>query len=567
MRRCGIVSPLILPLIIEGEVIGNLGIASQKQRSFSDEEINLAWRVTNQVAGVLARARLDQDRRRLATIIEQSAESVIVTDTEGTILYVNPTFERVSGYSRAEIVGQNPRILKSGKHDDAYYRDLWATINAGKVWQGSFVNKKKDGSLYTTETIISPVQDESGAIVNYVGIQRDVTHELELEEQYYQAQKMEAIGRLAGGVAHDFNNLLTAVMGYAGLALNTLSPDHSVYSDLQDIQITARRATDLTRQLLIFASRQIVTSQILNLNDLILNLEKLLRRLISESIELVILPASELGQIKADPTQIEQVLVNLVVNARDAMPEGGKLIIETGNFTLEEDYAGHPAEMTPGEYVMLAVSDTGMGMTEEIKAHIFEPFFTTKETGKGTGLGLATCFGITKQCNGHIRVYSELNQGTTFRVFLPRIEEETGTLTTPDKSQALPRGTETVLVVEDEESVRNLAIRTLCEQGYTVLEATNGEEALSLAQEYGQKEIHLLFTDLIMPRLGGQALADRLQATHPGISVLFTSGYTDNICVDHGVPDTDTSFLPKPFSPADLARKVREVLDAAVNNK
>jgi signal transduction histidine kinase len=446
LRQHGTISLLLVPLIIKEEVVGVLGMADVEPRDFSAGEVDLVWSVAGQVAGALARIRLDEEHQRL-------------------------------------------------------------------------------------------------------------------EAQYHQAQKMEAVGRLARGVAHDFNNLLTAIMGYAGLTLQTLPPDDPVRSDIEGIQKTAERATNLTRQLLAFARKQIIHPTVLNLNDLILNVDKMLRRLIGEDIELVTLPAPELGQVKADPGQLEQVLLNLAVNARDAMPKGGKLTIETANVTLDEDYTSQHAEVTAGEYVMLSVSDTGMGMTEEVKTHLFEPFFTTKEKDKGTGLGLATCFGIVKQSGGHIEVYSEVDQGTTFKVYLPRLEETVSPVPVQAKSDDLPWGTETVLLVEDESSVRELASRLLRQQGYKVLEAANGDEALRVVQEYAEAEIDLLLTDMVMPQLGGRELADRLKAMWPGVKVLFISGYTDDAVVHHGVLEPGIAFLPKPFSSRILVRKVREVLD------
>ncbi len=554
---------LILPLVIEGEVVGSLELVSTGAYDFSAEEIRLGQSVADQTSGALDRARLSETRQLLTTAIEHSVESVLITDAKGSILYVNPAFERVTGYSRAEVIGQTPRILKSGKQDTAFYQELWATISSGQTWRGQLINKKKEGDSYTEKVVITPVRDEKEAIVNYVSVQRDVTHELQLEEQYRQAQKMEAVGQLAGGVAHDFNNILTAIMGYVGLSLMTLSPDHPIYNDIQGIQKSTERAADLTRQLLTFARRQIVEPQILNLNDLILNLDKMLHRLISENIELITLAGSNLGQIKADPGQIEQVLVNLVVNARDAMPDGGKLTIETANVTLDKDYANRYAEVNRGEYVMLAVSDTGIGMTEAVQARIFEPFFTTKDVGKGTGLGLATCFGIVKQGGGHLWVYSEVGRGTTFKVYLPSVEEVVSPVFGRDQSLDLPRGTETILLVEDEAAVRSLAARILREQGYTILEATNGERALQLVEAKPELEIQLLLTDVVMPLLGGQRLAGQLNATRPHLKVLFMSGYTDNFIINYGVQYAGIAFLQKPFSPSALVHKVRKVLDGA----
>lgn len=384
-----------------------------------------------------------------------------------------------------------------------------------------------------------------------------------LEEQLHQAQKMEAIGRLAGGVAHDFNNLLTAIMGYAALAMQTLPPNHPANKDIQGIHNTTDRAAYLTRQLLAFARRQVFEPKTLNLNDLIRNVEKMLRRLINEDIELVTLLAPDVGLVKADPHQLEQVLINLVVNARDAMPEGGKLTIETANVTLDQEYVQHHLEIIPGDYVQLTVSDIGMGITPEVKSRLFEPFFTTKEFDKGTGLGLATCFGIIKQSGGYIEVDSEWGQGASFKVYLPQVVGEI--ISQPAKQETLgelPRGNEKILLVEDESAVRELAAATLRRQGYTVLEAANGEEALQVTETLANPMFQLLVTDVVMPRLGGKALADRLCKMYPELKVLFISGYADDIIIHYNeILAPGIAFLQKPFSPPILIRKVREVLD------
>lgn len=552
----------LFPLMIRREVIGAFCLEATTPRRLSTEEISLIWRVADQVAGALTRIRLNQERRRLSTALEQVAEGVVITDAEGLIVYVNPTFEQLNGYSHAEVVGQTPRLLKSGKHEAAFYDKLWDTITAGQVWRDRLVNKKKDDSFYTAEVTISPVQDEKGRIVSYVGLQRDVTRELQLELQYQQAQKMQAIGRLAGGVAHDFNNILTAIMSYAGLALATLTPDQPIYQDIEGILGTARRAANLTRQLLTFARRQFIAPKILNLNQLIMEMDKMLRRLINENIELITLPGPDLGQVKADAGQIEQVVVNLVVNARDAMPDGGKLTIQTANVTLDHDYVAQYAELEAGDYVMLTVSDTGAGMTDEVKAHLFEPFFTTKKAGQGTGLGLATCFGIIKQSGGHIWVYSEVGQGTIFKIYLPRITEAIDSQSPTKQRVMLPRGNETILLVEDELSVQQVAVRTLRQQGYRVFGAANGEEALRILQEQSIKHIDLLLSDVVMPHMGGKALKEHLKTIYRDLKVLFTSGYTDQAIISNGLLDEEIAFLQKPFSPADLAHKVRQVLDA-----
>jgi PAS domain S-box-containing protein len=512
------------------------------------------------VRDITERKQGEEERRRLSAAIEQTAESVLITDTKGFLVYVNPAFERVTGYSRAEAIGQTPRILNSGEQDGAFYQKLWDTITAGKVWQGRLVNKKKDGTLYTDEITITPVRDESGAIVNYVSVQRDVTHELELEEQYHQAQKMDAVGKLTGGIAHDFNNLLTAINGFAELMQHRLEPDDPLQNMVGNILHSGQRAADLTGQLLAFSRKQMIKPKILNLNTIVADMDKMLQRIIGEDIELKTIPSPDLWPVKVDPAQIEQIIVNLAVNARDAMPGGGQLTVETENVVLDEARIASHLETQPGEYVQLAVSDTGFGMNQEVQTRIFEPFFTTKETGKGTGLGLATVFGIVKQNSGDIWVYSEEGHGTVFKIFLPRAEEAIPAPPPYDPIGDLPRGTETILVVEDELAVRELAVQTLQAQGYTVLQAADGQEALDLIPAHNAK-IHLVFTDVVMPQMDGKELANRFKGIHPNCKVLFSSGYTDDAIAHHGVLDPDVAFIQKPFSPTALTHKVREVLD------
>jgi signal transduction histidine kinase len=380
-----------------------------------------------------------------------------------------------------------------------------------------------------------------------------------LQAQFLQAQKMEGIGRLASGVAHDFNNLLTVIISYVDLACDMLAPDSSLYDDLQMIRGAADRAAALTRQLLAFARKQILDPQILNLNDLALNLDKLLRRLIGEDIELVVLAAPDLWPVKADAHQIEQVLVNLAINARDAMPDGGKLTIEITNVVLDAVYALEHLNISSGAYVMLSVSDTGVGISPETQAQVFEPFFTTKAVGEGTGLGLATCYGVITQHGGHIGVYSEVDHGTTFKIYLPRTTEVDDTWLTYEQTETLLTGNETVLLVEDEAALRQMAVRVLRQLGYTVLEASDGVEALRVADEH-PGPIDLLLTDVVLPHLSGTGLAKRLHDIRPNLKVLFMSGYTDQMIVQHRFLEPGIAFLQKPFAPNQLARKVREIL-------
>jgi nitrogen-specific signal transduction histidine kinase len=382
-----------------------------------------------------------------------------------------------------------------------------------------------------------------------------------LAEQFRLSQRMEAIGRLAGGIAHDFNNLMTVISGYSQLSLLELKEGDKLKENIEEVQRATQRATDLTRQLLAFGRRQIMDMKVIDLNILLQDLDKMLRRVIGEDIQLVTLLADDLGRVKTDPGQIEQVILNLAVNARDAMPSGGKLILETENVDLDQGYARAHVGVTPGPYVMFSMTDTGCGMSPEVKEHIFEPFFTTKEKGKGTGLGLSTVYGIVKQSGGNIWAYSEPDRGATFKIYLPRVDEPLKEIRERVLSEEIPRGSETILAVEDEEKVRKLAVQILKSQGYTVLEASHGEEAMKVAKEHGGDGIHLLLTDVVMPGMSGSELAKSLGLLLPKMKVLYMSGYTDNAIVHHGVLEEGVNYIQKPFTVDALARKVREVLD------
>lgn len=380
------------------------------------------------------------------------------------------------------------------------------------------------------------------------------------EEQLRQAHKIEAVGRLASGVAHDFNNILTVITGHSELLLRQLDADDPRRKNAEQIEKAAYRAAALTRQLLTFSRKQVIEPRVLKLNAIILNIEKMLRRLIGEDIEFCTVLDSAAGHIKADPGQIEQVIMNLAVNARDAMPNGGKLTVTTANTTLDKNQLKHFPDLCAGDYVMLTIADTGTGMSEEVKAHLFEPFFTTKPPGKGTGLGLATCFGIVKQSTGHINVHSELGRGTTFKIYFPQVQSALESPRVRIMPTEATGGNETVLLVEDEPVVRELAVATLREKGYTVVEAVNGEEGLRMARQHDGK-IDLVLTDVVMPVMGGKEMADALRTSHPDTKVLFTSGYTEDAMGHHGVLRPGILFLQKPYMTATLARKVREVLD------
>jgi len=495
---------------------------------------------------------------RLRQAVEASGEVVFITDPESIFTFVNPEFTRLYGYTEAEVVGKvTPRILSSATQPASKYAEFQKTLVAKRVARGQVVMKAKDGRLLTIHSSVSPILDDAGNITGFLAIQRDMTERKRLEEQFLQAQKMEAVGRLAAGVAHDFNNLLTIINGHSGLMLRRLSSENPAWDSFAEIKDAGERAAGLTRQLLAFSRQQVRKSTVLNLNTLVTNSIKMLRRLIGEDIELVFNAVPELGMVCADAGQIEQILMNLAVNSRDAMPKGGRLTIETSNL-LADEASGTAPYVQPGAYVMLTVSDTGCGMDAETQSRIFEPFFTTKGQGKGTGLGLATVYGIIKQSGGYIWVSSEVGKGTTFRIYLPVVE---GVPETAEVHGAGSGGSETVLLVEDEAKLRSLVRRVLETEGYLVLEALDCMEALLIASRH-KGHIHMLLTDVVMPVMSGCELAERLAKRRPEMKILYMSGYTDDRIFRHGILESGVAFLQKPFAPESLAHKVREVLDA-----
>jgi len=625
---------------------------------------------------VTERRRAQEQLRRLSRAVEQSPSSIIITNPAGNIEYVNPRFTQVTGYRPEEVLGRNPRILKSGETPDEEYRRLWSTITRGGEWRGEFHNRRKNGELFWEYASISPIVDESGRITEFLAVKEDITEhkraeeqlrrqaslmdqtydailawewngpltfwnrgaeqlygfsheealakpprallqtvtregsddflpalernlhwegEIEqvtrdgrkiavesrmvlihddgrqyvlevnrditdrqlLEQQLRQAQKMEAIGRLAGGVAHDFNNLLGVILGYTGLLHDTIE-DAGQRHKLEEIHKAGQRAAGLTRQLLAFSRKQVLEPRVVSPNSLIQDLEKMLRRLIGEDIELKTILDASLGRVNVDPGQFEQVLMNLAVNARDAMPHGGGITIETHNVDLDDSYARLHTSARSGPCVQIVVSDTGCGMDRETQAHIFEPFFTTKK--EGTGLGLATVYGIVKQSGGNVWVYSEPGHGTTFKIYLPRVQQQADQPANGPSAQHFPGGTETILVVEDAEPVRAITREFLELGGYTVLTAAGPEEAFELLSGR-QDTIHLLLTDVIMPGMSGPQLAEKMRSLRAGIKVLFMSGYTDTAIARHGVLDPDKLLIMKPFSRETLTQKVREALD------
>jgi PAS domain S-box-containing protein len=509
--------------------------------------------------GSAERRRAETERASLVAAVEQTAEEILITDVEGKIQYCNPSFERLTGFSRSEIIGRNPRFLKSGKQDAQFYRDLWATILSRGIWAGRFINRKRDGSLYHAEGTISPIHDASGNLTGFVSATGDVTGRLRMEEQLQQAQKMEGIGRLAGGIAHDFNNLLTVIAGYSGLLEEKLSRDDPRLDYARQISRASEQAASLTKQLLTFSRKQIIKPKPLDLNELVAGMKQMLQRLVGEDVEVITALPPSLGMVRADADQMCQILINLAANARDAMPDGGSLCIRTADVEPGECPAAGDVEAFTGPAVLLTVSDTGVGMSYETRQNIFEPFFTTKERGRGTGLGLCTVYGIVKQNSGYIDVQSEPGKGAAFSIFLPRIEERPAIREGDESTAARVRGSDTILVVEDHEGVRGLIVGTLELCGFEILEASDGRDALRKAEQHAGT-IDLLLTDVIMPGMNGKETAARLVALRPGIKVLFISGYSGELIAHRGVLDAGVDYLPKPFTPDALAAKVREML-------
>lgn len=508
---------------------------------------------------ITGRKAAEAQLRLHAAALESAANSVVISDKAGQILWVNPAFTELTGYSAGEAIGQNFSILNSGTHPKTFFDQLWKTILGGEVWQGEIVNRRKDGSRYSVDQTITPVRHEKGEIMHFVTIQQDITETKALASQLNQAQKMESVGRLAGGVAHDFNNLLSVIIGYSDVLLGETCLDARTLKQAEEIKKAGNRAAALTRQLLAFSRQQVLDPKVLNLNSIVVETEKMLRRLIGEDVELETKLAADLGSVKADPGQVEQIVMNLAVNARDAMPLGGKLTIETSDAELDEEYAWQHVPCVPGSYVALIVTDTGIGMDAETKAHIFEPFFTTKEPGKGTGLGLSTVYGIVKQSGGYIWAYSELGQGSVFKVYLPRVDQPVRQVQTSELAPGVLSGSETILVVEDDESVRELICSMLRPNGYVVLEAKDAVEALDVARR--RKSIDLVLTDVVMPGMNGPAMAKKLEEILPEMSVLYMSGYAGSFAVDRGILDEGASFLQKPFSKNALLQRLRETLD------
>jgi len=550
--------------------------------------------------------KLKESEQWLSTTLKSIGDAVIATDTKGFVTFMNPIAEVLTGWKQEDAGGKPLTdifdIINKGtgkRVEDPVTKILREGVVVGLEKHTVLIHK--DGTRLPIDDSGAPIRDEKGNMAGVVLVFRDITERERAEEdlqaaydqsviyaqelkeqieerklteeekkkveaQLIQAQKMEAVGRLAGGAAHDFNNLMTVVIGYSDLMLMRLSKEDPLYKKVEEIKKAGEKAASLTRQLLAFSRKQILKPKVININEIITNMKNMLRRLIGEDVQLRTSLGSDLGRVECDPAQIEQVFMNLVINAKDAMPKGGKITIESTNIDLDETYAGkHGIKLKPGPYVLLEVSDTGMGMDKDIQNQIFEPFFTTKEKGKGTGLGLSTVYGIVKQSGGFIWVYSEVGLGTTFKIYLPVVYKELDSVQKEQTPVSDLRGSETILVVEDDDLLRNMTRYVLHGYGYKVLEAASGEKALQISKLYTEP-IQLLFTDVIMFKISGRDLAELIESYRPEIKVLYMSGYTENTVVQHGVLKKDVEFIEKPFSPKDLARKVREVLNAPKND-
>jgi PAS domain S-box-containing protein len=561
--RQGLHAAAAFPVPGGGGLLGVLEFFSREIRPPDDELLRMMAATGTQVGHFLERKKGEQALRAgeelYRRITETAAEGILILSPEGKVTFLNGRMARLLGHVPEEVLGRP--VLDFVHADSRATAAAWLRHNRrGYEEHGDVRFRRKDGKALWALVAAAPLLDDAGNFVGTLAMVTDVTARRELEAQLRQAQKMEAVGRLAGGVAHDFNNLLTVIGGACDLLQHRLPRGGEAWELAREIRESGDRAAALTRQLLAFSRKQVLATEVLDLNETVKRTQKLLQRVLGEDIELATEPEPALGRVNADPGQIEQVIMNLAVNARDAMPQGGKFTLRTANVFLDEDYAVLRPGVRPGRYVLLAVSDDGCGMDEETRSHLFEPFFTTKGPERGTGLGLATVYGIVQQSGGHIDVRSEPGRGTTFEIYLPRSKASLPPEPAGPDAGEVHAGSETILLVEDEAAVRALLGRALRGSGYTVLEAASGADALRLAEQHAGP-IHLLVTDVVMPAMNGRQVAERLAELRPGVRALFVSGYTDDAVVRHGLGGEGPAFLQKPFTPDALARKVRELLD------
>ncbi len=561
LEREGIRSLAAFPIVVDGEAIGAIVIGTHAVHDFTEAEISLAVGITTQAATAMARYRANAAQRLLRAAIEQSPDCVLISDTTGRFVYVNEAFTTLTGYSRAEALAASRGLLRSDAHPASFYAGVWATLERGETWRGRVTNRHRDGRDVVVDAIIAPLRDDAGIITNYIAVESDITEELAREQRFQHAQRMDAVGQLAGGIAHDFNNILGAItMELELLEMDSSLPD-SVRQVTSDVRSSAQRAANLTRQLLMFSRRQVMTMRAHDLNVVVSDLLRMLSRLIGERVVIDFQPLPQPAVFDGDAGMIEQVIVNLCLNARDAMPAGGTLTVRTRVVTRDGDAIPQPSEAQPGRFALLEISDTGTGMTAETRGHLFEPFFTTKDVGKGTGLGLATVHGLIAQHRGWIEVESEPGEGSTFRVYLPSLDNVPAA-PLPDPVAVAVAAPATVLLVEDEAPVRKVVGRGLRRLGYHVLEANDGVEALHVWREAGG-DVQLLLTDMVMPEhLSGLDLALQLRAEKPSLKVVIMSGYDIRLLGDNSRLMDDIDFLGKPFSIVSLGEVVTRLLGA-----
>lgn len=544
-----------VPVKHEDKVLGVINLYLEAGYARNEMDIDFLGNISMIVSDALRLKKLSERDHLITMAIEESGESVIIADREGVIEYVNPAFERITGFSIDDVMRESLLTnIKCGLGED-----VCGIVKSGSLWSGIFKGKRMDGRDYFEYLSIIPVKDEKGAVTKYVYIGRDITRERSLEEQVRQSQKMEVIGKFAGGISHDFNNILTAIMGYGELLMDEMKEEDPLRSYVEAIRLSTGRAANLTKSLLAFSRKQRITLKAVDLNEVIKGVEKLLLRLIGEDVQLRTVLSERSLAVMADVGQIEQVLMNLATNARDAMPEGGMLTIETGAVNIDEEYVKEHIFSKPGPHAVLSVSDTGIGMDEDTRLKIFEPFFTTKEVGKGTGLGLSIVYGVIKQHEGNINVYSEQGFGTTFKIFLPLIKADVEEIK-PVETVIPMRGTETVLLAEDDPDVRKLIKNVLVKHGYKVIEAVDGEDAVRVFAENRDK-IDILLLDIIMPKMKGTEAYEKLTKISPKIKVLFMSGYTEEVIDRKGVFEKGLGFISKPVAPYEILIKIRKVLD------
>ncbi|MBI5815516.1 MAG: PAS domain S-box protein [Nitrospinae bacterium] len=545
---------LLLPDKTERVVRHKAEVAAESEGS--------AEKVTGAIQDISERAKAESEMNRLAMAVNQAAETIVITDTAGAIQYVNPAFERITGYTKNEALGRNPRILKSGKHEDKFYRDLWSAITAGKVWKGRIINKKKNGELYEDEAVISPLFDHSGRIVNFVAVKRDISREVELEKRIRRSQKMEAIGSLAGGIAHDFNNILSSIIGYTEMAMEDVKPGSPAREDLLEVLKAGKRARELVNQILIFSRKGEREKKPLSLYIAVKEALKLFKAYVAPPIKIAENIDSASGVIMADPTQLNQVIMNLLTNASHAMKTGGgTLSVGVRRTELSEDFNTPGGDyIKPGSYILITVADTGHGIKKDDLDRIFEPFFTTKAVGEGTGLGLAIVHGIVTGMDGAIIVESEFGKGSEFKVFLPRVEEKAETEETIIGGERARGGQERLLVVDDEESVAKFLKRALTMIGYTVEAVTSPAEALELLKRGGD-EFDLIITDHAMPEMNGEMMLERIREMGVETPAIILTGVSANVSVERAAALKVSEVVNKPVLTRELAEVVRKTLD------